>query len=235
MKGEDVVVMAQALEKLYRSKVAQMPKDEIKIETASTKIIKKKPKTPQGTLVATPSATPVSANKIPPPKSSSSSSSTLPPNSISSSNAQVSTMLPSTESSSAIIPGSTNKPTAVNAAATNVQPTPITPATPQSNLHNLIMSQPTNNSQMPTSSGTSSFLVNQPMINTVSIPSQQPAKVKKGVKRKADTTTPTSSFNDSGYPSADTKVSTRGRQVSHIKIIIIIIFLFILAIILKCV
>lgn len=211
MKGEDVVVMAQALEKLYRSKIAQMPKDEIKIETASSKVIKKKPKTPQGTLVATPTTTPVSVNKIPPPKSS-----TLPPNSISSSNAQVSTMLPSTESSSAIIPGSTNKPTAVNVATANVQPTPITPAAPQSNLHNLIMPQTTNNSQMPTSSGASSFLVNQPMINTVSIPSQQPAKVKKGVKRKADTTTPTSSFNDSGYPSADTKVSTRGRQVSHL-------------------
>ncbi|KAL7032532.1 hypothetical protein ACKWTF_007341 [Chironomus riparius] len=211
--GEDVVVMAQALEKLYRSKVAQMPKDEIKIETASTKGVKKKPKTPQGTLVASTPTTPVSVNKVPAPKSSSSSSSvsTLPQNSISSSNAQVSTMLPSTESSSAVIPGSTNKPTAINA---NVQATP-TPLAPQSStLHNLIMPQPTNNSQMPTSSGggTSSFLVNQPMINTVSIPSQQPAKVKKGVKRKADTTTPTSSFNDSGYPSADTKVSTRGRQ-----------------------
>jgi hypothetical protein len=203
-KGEDVVVMAQALEKLYRSKIAQMPKEEIKIETASTKGVKKKPKTPQGTLVGSAPATPVSVNKIPPPKSSSSST-TLPQNSISSSNAQVSTMLPSAESSAVIVPGSTNKPTA------NVQPTP--PPAPQSNLHNLIMPQPTNNSQMPTSSGASSFLVNQPMINTVSIPSQQPAKVKKGVKRKADTTTPTSSFNDTGYP-AEPKVSTRGRQVS---------------------
>ena len=207
MQGEDVVVMAQALEKLYRSKVTQMPKDEIKIETASAKAVKKKPKTPQGTLVGTAPTTPVNVNKIPAPKSSSSSlsSTNLPQNSISSSNAQVSTMLPSTES--AVIPGSTNKPTA------NVQPTPA----PQSNLHNLIMPQSTNNSQMPTSSGASSFLVNQPMINTVSIPSQQPAKVKKGVKRKADTTTPTSSFNDSGYPSGDTKVSTRGRQVSFKK------------------
>ncbi|XP_070493566.1 bromodomain-containing protein 2-like isoform X2 [Chironomus tepperi] len=200
--GEDVVVMAQALEKLWRSKVAQMPKDEIKIETASTKGVKKKPKTPQGTLVASTPTPTTPVNKIPPPKSSSSSSTTtLPQNSISSSNAQVSTMLPSAESS-AVIPGSTNKPTAA------VQPAPA----PQSTLHNLIMPQPTNNSQMPTSSGTSSFLVNQPMINTVSIPSQQPAKVKKGVKRKADTTTPTSSFNDSGYPSAEPKVSTRGRQ-----------------------
>lgn len=211
LQGEDVVVMAQALEKLYRSKVAQMPKEEIKIETASTKGVKKKPKTPQGTLVGSAPTTPVSVNKIPPPKSSSTSSSTttnLPQNSISSSNAQVSTMLPSAESSAVIIPGSTNKPTA------NVQPTQPPPPAPQSNLHNLIMPQPTNNSQMPTSSGASSFLVNQPMINTVSIPSQQPAKVKKGVKRKADTTTPTSSFNDTGYP-ADSKVSTRGRQVSR--------------------
>lgn len=185
-----------------------MPKDEVRIETASTKVVKKKPKLPAGTLVGatpstpspSPSATTVSSiSKIPPPKS------TLPLNSITSSNAQAvaATVMPS-ENSGGIPVGSTNKPTTT--ANANVQ---------QSNLHNLIMPQQTNNSQLPTSSGSSSFLVNQPMINTVSIPSQQPAKVKKGVKRKADTTTPTG-FNDSAYPSADSKVSTRGRQVDII-------------------
>lgn len=200
--------MAQALEKLFRGKVAQMPKDEIKIETASAKAVKKKPKAPAGTLVgsgsssipSSPSPVPAvsSISKIPAPKSS------LPPNSITtSSNAQAATMLPSDNATGAgMTVGSTNKPTTANA---NVQ---------QSNLHNLIMPQQTHNSQMPTSSGSSSFLVNQPMLNSVSIPSQQPAKVKKGVKRKADTTTPTG-FNDSAYPSSEPKVSTRGgRQAS---------------------
>lgn len=201
--------MAQALEKLYRSKLAQMPKEEIKIETSSTKTVKKKPpKPPTGTLVGTPPpTTPTSVssiNKIP-PKSASAS---LPQNSITSSNAQVSTMLPS-DTTGGISVGSTNKPTTAN-----VQPPQ--PAI-QTQPNHLIMPPQPNNSQMPTSSGASSFLVNQPMINTVSIPSQQPAKVKKGVKRKADTTTPTG-FNDSAYP-VDAKVSTRGRQVTYLAIL----------------
>lgn len=204
--------MAQALEKIYRSKVTQMPKDEIKIDTSSGKAIKKKPKPPTGTLVggilplpaiAIAAATPAVGvgagilNKVPSVKPA--------PNSISSSsNAQVSTILPPSEnpnSGSGGISASTNKPIAT--ANTNVQ----------QNLHNLIIPQPTNTTQqLPTSSG-SSFLVNQPLLSTVTLTSQQPVKVKKGVKRKADTTTPTG-FNDPAYPSsADAKISTRGRQV----------------------
>ncbi|KAG5682045.1 hypothetical protein PVAND_011435 [Polypedilum vanderplanki] len=172
--GEDVVVMAQALEKIFKSKLAQMPKEEIKIETASGKAIKKKPKPPAGTFVG-----------------------------------GVPTIISDTGTT---IPGSTNKPTTANS---NVQ---------QQNLHNLInmpqqqtpqpppptlSSSQQNAAQLP-GSASSSFIVSPPMLNTV-MSSQQPAKVKKGVKRKADTTTPIG-FNDSSYASTDAKVSTRGRQ-----------------------
>lgn len=57
--------MAQALEKVFRGKVAQMPKDEIKIETASTKVVKKKPKPPVGTFVGIPATPPPPASKPP--------------------------------------------------------------------------------------------------------------------------------------------------------------------------
>jgi hypothetical protein len=60
----------------------------------------------------------------------------------------------------------------------------------------------------------------QSLINNVSVPPQQPVKVKKGVKRKADTTTPTTTtgFNGSGYPTVDfnVNVSTRGRQLNKV-------------------
>lgn len=54
----------------------------------------------------------------------------------------------------------------------------------------------------------------------VVLPPQQPAKIKKGVKRKADTTTPTATSFDSPYVNTDPKTpktATRnaGRQVSY--------------------
>lgn len=55
------------------------------------------------------------------------------------------------------------------------------------------------------------------------IPPQQPAKVKKGVKRKADTTTPTANSFESPYATTDSaksaKIATRresGRQVNKV-------------------
>jgi hypothetical protein len=177
--GEDVVVMAQSLEKVFKGKLAQMPKEEIKIESASGKSAKKKPRpvAPPGTLVAgitsgkgalprplVPPAAPVTTTSIP----------------------EIASI------------GSTNKPTIPN----NIPPQQAP-------------SQPTPLAAPP-------FMVNnQPsLLNNVAVPPQQPAKVKKGVKRKADTTTPTTvaGFNDSGYPSMDSnvKVSTRGRQVNKV-------------------
>lgn len=194
--GEDVVVMAQALEKVFKAKLTTMPKEEIKIESPGGKIAKKKPRpvAPPGTLVAgiTPPkavvpriSTPLVAGAV--------TTTNLPP--------MGPTALDITGNGA--IPGSTNKPT----TAPGIPP----------NLHNNIP-QPSAQIAPPTTP----FMVNsqQPMINNLSVPSQQPAKVKKGVKRKADTTTPTTAtgFNDAGYPSIDSnvKVSTRGRQVNKV-------------------
>jgi hypothetical protein len=212
-QGEDVVVMAQALEKLLKGKLLTMPKDEIAIDNNKEKkaVKQPKPKGPAGTFVGG-----VSTPQLP---TAAKPSTNIPSNSDSSnssSNAQVTVpTIISAESGGTTIPGSTNKPTTANA---NVQ----------QNIHNLIMPPqqqqppqqpplqppppPQQNASMPAASATSSsFLVNPPMLNSVM--SQQPAKVKKGVKRKADTTTPIG-FNDSSYAPADAKVSTRGRQVS---------------------
>lgn len=183
--------MAQALEKVFRGKVAQMPKEEIKIETASSKTVKKKPpKPPTGTFVG--GIAPSPSNPITKPQQP------TPAKQIS--NLEQSFVLPSETS---------------GAAAATLTSTPKAPisSTPdvQSNLHNLINQQatPANASQISTSSAP--FLVNQqPAMNTVPVSAQQPAKVKKGVKRKADTTTPTAmGFNES----SDVK-ALRGRQVN---------------------
>jgi Bromodomain len=194
--GEDVVVMAQSLEKILKSKLAGMPKEEIKIETSGGKTAKKKPRpvAPPGTLVAGINTPKASASRVNTPLVAGAVTTTnIPP------------MMGPTAldiTGNGTIPGSTNKPTTTQGIP--------------SNLHNNL---PQPSAQI---APTTPFMVNsqQPMINNVSVPSQQPAKVKKGVKRKADTTTPTTAtgFNDAGYPSIDSnlKVSTRGRQVNKV-------------------
>lgn len=174
--------MAQALEKLFKSKLAQMPKEEIKIESSTGKTIKKKPKPPVGTFVGGSGLNKVASKTMPNVE-------------------QPFVQLPSETSTS--VPSQTVKP--ISSSTPDVQP----------NLQTLINQPPpphppTNPTtpQIPTSSAP--YLINPPNINSVPISSQQPAKVKKGVKRKADTTTPTAiGFNES----IDLKVSTRGRQV----------------------
>lgn len=195
--GEDVVVMAQSLEKVFKGKLATMPKEEIKIETSSGKSAKKKPRpvAPPGTLVAG-----ITSGKGSVPRPLNVQPAT--PTTVTTTN------LPSNILNDLGSIGSTNKPT-------TTQSIPTTP-----NLHNSLPPQQAPLSAQLTAS--SPFMVNnqQSMINNVSVPPQQPAKVKKGVKRKADTTTPTTAtgFNDSGYPSIDSnvKVSTRGRQVNKV-------------------
>lgn len=175
--GEDVVLMAQALEKVFKNKLAQMPKEEIRIEMPSGKSAKKKPRpvAPPGTLVA--GLTPSTPKALPAP--------VVPRQSTA---AGVTSLVGMDQ----IIPASTNKPITLA----------VPPATIQNNL-------PQMNAQL----ATPPFIVsNQTIMNNVSVP-PQPAKVKKGVKRKADTTTPTG--YDAGFSSMDSnlKVSTRGRQV----------------------
>lgn len=193
--GEDVVVMAQQLEKLFKQKLAAgMPKEEIKIETSSGKTAKKKPRpvAPPGTLVGGITAPKVSTPRVNTPLVAGAVTTTnIPP-----------MMVPAVDIGNGAIPGSTNKPT----TATQGIPT---------NLHNSLPQQPS--AQI--APAAPPYMVNS-QLNNVSVPPQQPAKVKKGVKRKADTTTPTTAtgFNDAGFPSIDSnlKVSTRGRQVNKV-------------------
>lgn len=188
--GEDVVVMAQTLEKLFLNRIAQMDKEEKEIETPSKGgkgVVKKRggggstsavPSTP----APTPTPRPV-VKALPPP----------PPH--------------------PVVVGSTNTTTtpAITAPA-------VTPPATHTGLPQQVATQP------------SSFHVTQPpappvtAIPAVTLSQTQPAKVKKGVKRKADTTTPMGSSFEGGYttPTIDqqsgpkpAKISTRresGRQ-----------------------
>lgn len=225
-EGEDVVVMAQTLEKVFLTKVALMPKVEIEIEMPTTNKNKKKPPRPSmpaaGTIVgqlnhARPSSAqgtaitstgvslPTPGTPIVPPLG------TLPPTTI---------------------PGSTN--TTTTAAAPITQPGPLSISQP-----------PQLGLPMGVPSAGAAGIVTNPIVgpppvappnyhvtnNTSNVqaphdavmPPQQPAKVKKGVKRKADTTTPTATSFESPYATTDSaksaKIATRresGRQVNKV-------------------
>ncbi|XP_058455008.1 homeotic protein female sterile-like isoform X2 [Malaya genurostris] len=224
--GEDVVVMAQTLEKLFLTKVSLMPKDEVEMDVPAPKGAKKKPPVrqlaPPGTLVGpapvvtatvtTPTpTTPVAAVRARPSSALGSAvTSSVPPNNVT---ATATTVVPSVPPIGILppptVPGSTNTTTtatpSVVSAAHNSLATPVTP----------VVSKPV----PPT---TSPYIVNssQSGIETV-LPPQQPAKVKKGVKRKADTTTPTATAYDPHYGTnldpSNPKIATRresGRQVN---------------------
>ncbi|XP_062712905.1 homeotic protein female sterile isoform X4 [Aedes albopictus] len=227
--GEDVVVMAQALEKLFLTKVSLMPKEEVEMEVPATKGAKKKPAprqlAPPGTLVGNVPAAPAAV--VPPPAAATAAAATVtararpssalgsavtssvpPTNATAPAAAVVPTVPPIGTLPPQTVPGSTNTtttatPTTVTPAAHNVLATPVTPVTTK-----------------PAPPTTSPYIVNssQSGIETV-LPPQQPAKVKKGVKRKADTTTPTATAYDPHYgPNLDMsnpKIATRresGRQ-----------------------
>lgn len=71
----------------------------------------------------------------------------------------------------------------------------------------------------------------QPGMDSV-LPPQQPAKIKKGVKRKADTTTPANSFEPYALtdPAKSAKIATRresGRQVMNVSKILFMILIII--------
>nr|XP_032512395.1 bromodomain-containing protein 3-like isoform X2 [Danaus plexippus plexippus] len=193
--GEDVVVMAQTLEKLFLNRIAQMDKEEKEIEMPSNSGksgVKKRvggssvggpPMAGTGSMPASPALTSRAAVKPLPPAPH--------PNFV----------------------GSTNTTTTPTLTAPSVTP----PAT-HTGLPQQVATQPSN------------FHVTQaaaPPVSTlpaVALSQTQPAKVKKGVKRKADTTTPMGSSFEGGYttPTIDqqggpkpAKISTRresGRQ-----------------------
>ncbi|XP_055640274.1 homeotic protein female sterile-like isoform X2 [Toxorhynchites rutilus septentrionalis] len=219
--GEDVVVMAQTLEKLFLTKVSLMPKDEVEMDVPAPKGAKKKPVArqlaPPGTLVgsvpvatatATVTAATAAARARPNSSLGSAVTSSVPPNTAT---ATAATVVPSVPPIGTLppqtVPGSTNTTTTATPAALSAAHNSIaTPVVP-------VMAKPV----VPT---TSPYIVNssQSGIETV-LPPQQPAKVKKGVKRKADTTTPTATAYDPHYGTnldpSNAKIATRresGRQ-----------------------
>ncbi|XP_041761795.1 homeotic protein female sterile-like isoform X4 [Anopheles merus] len=255
--GEDVVVMAQTLEKLFLTKVSLMPKDETEMEVQQPKGGKKKPRSlaPPGTLVGNTSVTGAAAAAGVAPNAAivaganavavaaaaaaaararpgsalgAAVSSSVPPLSavppgmgaastvVAPSVPPIGTMPPQT------VPGSTNTtttagPNAAVAALTAAAAAVAAVNTPHNAMGNPIGAPVVSKPSAPTNPP---YMVNssQPGLDTV-MPPQQPAKVKKGVKRKADTTTPTATVFDPHYgtpmDSNAAKIATRresGRQ-----------------------
>ncbi|XP_072386839.1 homeotic protein female sterile-like isoform X1 [Diabrotica undecimpunctata] len=202
--GEDVVVMAQTLEKVFLTKVADMPKEEFVVESpnkAGAAKGKKGRTSTAGAASAPPTpttATAGSGGRGRPPATVSSTSATPVATTTGSSGIPLGTQAPAT------VPGSTAT-TTIAAASTN-----------NSSLSNQQL-----NSSSSSIHGSGSSLGNSLDSSSVMpanvIPPAQPAKVKKGVKRKADTTTPATAYD---YPptleSKSAKISTRresGRQI----------------------
>lgn len=194
--GEDVVVMAQTLEKLFLAKVNLMPKEEIEIESLTPKGIKKKPRLttgPPGTLVGSPStprARPTPSLTGPAAITSSLPAISVAPPLI----PPIGTLAPQT------IPGSTN--TTTTATPTQLPSSINVPVVPTPSI------------------APPAYLVSSASGIESVLPPQQPAKVKKGVKRKADTTT---YDHDPQYPqlmdAISAKTATRresGRQVNKV-------------------
>ncbi|XP_031638394.1 homeotic protein female sterile-like isoform X2 [Contarinia nasturtii] len=211
--GEDVVVMAQALEKVFLTKVTLMPKDEIEIESRTSNKNKKKAPRISGAAPLPSPVGPVAAaagiNRGRPASSLGSvTTSSAPPNALGSTIPPIGTMPPSS------IPGSTNTTTTalippVQQFAPKGAVPPQMPGMPPNALAALQQPQYQLNKAP------------QPGMDSV-LPPQQPAKMKKGVKRKADTTTPANSFES--YTLTDpltksAKIATRresGRQETAI-------------------
>lgn len=230
--GEDVVVMAQALEKVFASKVAQMPKDEIEVETPS-KGGKKKPapRTPTSAGSAAGGA-PVASGTPSTPSTAAASTPALPPttprgtrpnSSLSNTVSSTSVAAPSAGGTPSV-PPITNLPPATVPGSTNTTTTAVntTAIPPSAATHNPALTQPNLISSV---TPAAPYLVNstQAGLDPV-LPPQPPAKVvKKGVKRKADTTTPgATAFESYGAPvdsNKSAKIATRresGRQVPKV-------------------
>lgn len=266
--GEDVVVMAQTLEKLFLTKVSLMPKDETEMEVPQPKGGKKKPRSlaPPGTLVGgnasvtgaaaaagvAPNAAIVAgANAVAAAAAAAAAararpgsslgatvtSSSVPPvsaatvtglSAVSAAAAMVPSVPPIGTMPPQTVPGSTNTTTTAtpNSAVAALAAAAAAAAAASNAPHNPIGGNPIGAAPVvskPAAPANSPYLVNssQAGMETV-IPPQQPAKVKKGVKRKADTTTPTATVFDPHYGTAmdasAAKIATRresGRQVRH--------------------
>lgn len=257
--GEDVVVMAQTLEKVFLQKLEAMPKEEIELEPVTPKGGGKKkpragvkapaanasllnaPTTPassgragaasaarplsaMGGTVSSSGGTPASTPGIPP-------IATVAPQTVPGSTNTTTTAL-ATGAGSTLLPGAggilpaggvathvslvgsaAGAAAGVGAGAAGVNSTLLDGGVTAAGAAN------------PAALATSAATVPAYHVNSTAagvdavIPPQQPAKMKKGVKRKADTTTPTANAFESPYAQIDSKsakIATRresNRQV----------------------
>lgn len=250
--GEDVVVMAQALEKLFISKVQLMPKDEEEIEAPSTN--KNKKKTPRASSVGSAGSGPLSplgtpnqlsnvgmvpstvAQRRPNSSLGTAVTSSVAPNMTTPNSMGVSSVPPLGIIPPSSIPGSTNTTTTATLPAMQQSQTGAAMHNSQASLPpsgagqttGLLPSATTNSLQAQGLQPPPYHVANNANQQSAGIesvmPPQQPAKVKKGVKRKADTTTPTANSFESPYATSDSaksaKIATRresGRQVIKVR------------------
>lgn len=196
--GEDVVFMAQTLEKLFLTKITEMPENEIELPLPPSKIsgLKGKGKKKGGGRGRAAATTTSSiANSISTPGSLPNSTPVIP----SIPNVQTSLPPPMSTVAPRSIPGSTNTPTTLTPSTYTA--TQNTQQMVKSNNYAGMIDSPlaaspatgntTQDSQLIQSLSTAAN-ASSSMVQTA------PAKLKKGVKRKADTTTPTT---NSGYES----------------------------------
>lgn len=261
--GEDVVLMAQTLEKLFLTKIAEMPREETEMPMPTPKYLLNKGKGKKGkggrgkaanaSHVESPQPskseisqpqTATAVNSLPAVQKSEPSPAPPPP-------APVKTETSNIVNATTPVVGSTNAPTTISTAT----PTVINTAVSQ-NLRSssgASVTSPTSVSTVcvtPTTETSNTTTANTPIVNSVpasttsqdghepstlqpsasSLPPQPgiplpavqkpPAKAKRGVKRKADTTTPSSILPPEPENQTDAKrakISTRRESGRPIK------------------
>ncbi|XP_025990281.1 bromodomain-containing protein 4 isoform X7 [Solenopsis invicta] len=217
--GEDVVVMAQALEKLFLTKVAQMPKEEVELDPP----VPKGPKGKKTGRVGGPGVGAVTpgAGRGRPSSGAAAVTSSVPnsltPSATSAGTTGVIPMPPLGTQAPVSVPGSTNTTTIAPPSSMGV-----TPMATHNSLPQQVVPPTTGYHAQPAMDPQTAAAVppppQVPATPTV-MPPSQPAKLKKGVKRKADTTTPTANAFDPLYAPMDSKnakIPTRresGRQI----------------------
>ncbi|XP_014482621.1 PREDICTED: homeotic protein female sterile-like isoform X3 [Dinoponera quadriceps] len=216
--GEDVVVMAQALEKLFLTKVAQMPKEEVELDPP----LPKGPKGKKAGRVSGSAGGVAGGTGRGRPASGAAAVTSSVPNSLAPSAAAARTtgvipMPPLGTQAPVSVPGSTNTTTIAPPASMGVAPMATHNSLPQQVV------PPTTgyHAQPALDPQATSAVLPPPQVPTAPavMPPSQPAKLKKGVKRKADTTTPTANSFEPMYAPMDSKnakIPTRresGRQI----------------------
>ncbi|XP_043254378.1 bromodomain-containing protein 2-like isoform X6 [Colletes gigas] len=218
--GEDVVVMAQALEKLFLTKVAQMPKDEVELEVPVSKGPKGKKAGRVGALVGGVAGGTGGTGRGRPSSGAAAVTSSVPnsltPSATSAGTTGVIPMPPLGTQAPASVPGSTNTTTIAPPSSMGV-----TPMATHNSLPQQVVPPTTGYHAQPAMDPQAASAVppppQVPTAPTV-MPPSQPAKLKKGVKRKADTTTPTANSFEPLYKldPKNAKLPTRresGRQI----------------------